>query len=58
MPDTKIKTPDTYLGGERVAELWAAIQAALGQKVDQSELSGYTTPEAVAEAITTALAVM
>lgn len=50
------KTPELYLNGERIAELWAAIQAALGKKADKTELSKYTTPEAVAEAITTALA--
>lgn len=48
-------TPETYFGAARVAELWAAIQAALGKKADKTELSGYATPEAVAEAITTAL---
>ncbi|MDE7262880.1 MAG: hypothetical protein K2N78_12595 [Oscillospiraceae bacterium] len=56
MTETNIKTPSTYFGAERVAELWAAIQAALGKKVDKTEMSKYTTAEAVAEAITTALA--
>lgn len=47
--------PEIYLSPERVAELWAAVQAALGKKVDKTAMTGYTTPEAVAEAITTAL---
>ncbi len=52
----KSMTQHTYFGAERVAELWAAIQAALGKKVDKTEMSKYTTAEAVAEAITAALA--
>lgn len=56
MSETNINTRNTYFGAERVAELWAAIQAAMGKKVDKTEMSKYTTAEAVAEAITTALA--
>lgn len=48
-------TPEIYLNPERVAELWAAVQVALGKKVDKTAMSGYTTPDAVARAITTAL---
>lgn len=48
--------PETYLNAARVAELWAAIQVALGKKADKTELGKYATPEAVADAITTALA--
>ena len=55
MSETNIRTQNTYFGAERVAELWAAIQAALGKKVDKAEMSKYTTAEAVADVITTAL---
>lgn len=47
---------DKFLNSERLSELWAAIQTALGAKADKSELGGYTTPDAVATAITSALA--
>lgn len=47
---------DKFPNSERIAELWAAIQTALGAKADKSELEGYTTPAAVATAITSALA--
>ena len=70
---SNLKTiPDTYLNGARVAELWAAVQTALGKKVDKSDsafvtaeevsaaiaeaLTGYATDTAVTAAITTALA--
>ena len=43
MPETNINTTNTYLGAERVAELWAAIQAALGKKTDKTEMSKYPT---------------
>lgn len=46
---------DNYLNSARVGELWTAIKTALGQKADKSELDGYTTPDAVATAITSAL---
>lgn len=45
----------TFLDDARVAELWAAIKAALGLKADLTELSKYTTPDGVATAITAAL---
>lgn len=47
--------PNTYVNGDRVAELWLEIQSALGQKADQAQLSGYATPDAVAQAIVSAL---
>lgn len=47
---------ETFMNQDRVSELWTAIKTALGQKADKSELSGYTTPDAVATAITSALA--
>lgn len=45
----------TFLDDARVAELWAAVKAALGLKADLAELSRYATPDAVATAITTSL---
>ncbi len=48
-------TTNTFLGSDRVAELWAAIKTALAGKADLSALDGYTTPDAVATAITSAL---
>ena len=47
---------DTFMNGERTAELWTAIKTALAGKANLSDLDGYTTPEAVATAITSALA--
>lgn len=47
--------PDNFLNSARVAELWAAIKTALAGKADLSALDGYTTPDAVATAITSAL---
>lgn len=47
--------PDNFLNSARVAELWAAIKTALAGKADLSTLDGYTTPDAVATAITSAL---
>lgn len=46
---------DTFLNQERVAELWTAVKTALASKADLSELDNYTTPDAVATAITSAL---
>lgn len=45
----------TYLDENRLAELWTAIKTALAGKADLSALNNYTTPDAVATAITTAL---
>lgn len=45
-----------YLDGERVSELWTAVKTALAGKADLADLEGYTTPDAVATAITSALA--
>lgn len=53
MADT---TPEIYVNSQRLTELWVAIKTALGQKADASELSKFTTPEAVAADIATALA--
>lgn len=47
---------DTFLNGARTAELWAAIKTALAGKADLNDLKNYTTPDAVATAITSALA--
>ena len=47
--------PETYLSPARVAELWAAVQDALGKKAGKTELSKYATPEVVADAIASAL---
>lgn len=47
--------PDNFLNSARVAELWAAIKTALAGKADLGALDGYTTPDAVATAITSAL---
>lgn len=44
-----------FFGSDRVGELWTAIKTALAGKADLSELDGYTTPDAVATAITSAL---
>lgn len=49
-------TGESFLGPERVAELWAAVKTALAGKADLSDLDGYTTPDAVATAIASALA--
>ncbi len=46
---------DNFLNGARTAELWAAVKTALAGKADLSALDGYTTPDAVATAITSAL---
>lgn len=46
---------DAYVNQERTRELWAAIKTALAAKADLSALDGYTTPDAVATAITSAL---
>lgn len=46
---------ESFLNGSRTAELWAAIKTALAGKADLSALDGYTTPDAVATAITSAL---
>lgn len=47
--------PDNYLNTSRTAELWTTIKTALAGKADLSALDGYTTPDAVATAITSAL---
>lgn len=47
--------PDKYVNPDRVTELWTAIKTALAGKADLSALDGYTTPDAVATAITSAL---
>jgi len=47
--------PSTYLDTARTQELWTAIKTALAGKADTSTLEGYTTPDAVATAITLAL---
>lgn len=44
-----------YLDQNRTAELWTAIKTALAGKANLSDLNNYTTPDAVATAITTAL---
>lgn len=49
-------THETYLNSARVAELWAAIQTALGKKADKTALAAYATPESVAAAIASAIA--
>lgn len=46
---------NTFLNSSRVSELWTAIKTALAEKADLSALNDYTTPDAVATAITTAL---
>lgn len=46
---------ETFMNQDRVAELWTAIKTALAGKADLSALDGYTTPDAVATAITSAL---
>lgn len=46
---------DKFLNQDRTSELWAAIKTALAGKVDLSALDNYTTPDAVATAIATAL---
>lgn len=53
---TRESAEESFLGPERVAELWAAVKTALAGKADVAALDGYTTPDAVATAITTALA--
>lgn len=45
----------TYLDKNRTEELWTAITTKLAGKADLSALDGYTTPDAVATAITAAL---
>ena len=52
MPTTNTSA---YLDSDRVAELWAAVKTALAGKADLADLDGYTTPDAVATAITSAL---
>lgn len=51
MPEKK----ESVLNGERVAELWTTVKTALAGKADLSDLDGYTTPDAVATAIASAL---
>lgn len=51
MPEKK----ESVLNGERVAELWTAVKTALAGKANLSDLDGYTTPDAVATAIASAL---
>lgn len=46
---------EIFLGEDRVGEFWAAIKTALAGKADLADLEGYTTPDAVATAITSAL---
>lgn len=46
---------ETFLNQNRTAELWTAIKTALAGKADLSALDNYTTPDAVATAITSAL---
>lgn len=46
---------ETFLNQSRTAELWAAVKTALAGKADLSDLNNYTTPDAVATAITSAL---
>lgn len=46
---------NNFLNGARTAELWTAVKTALAGKADLSALDGYTTPDAVATAITSAL---
>lgn len=46
---------DSFLNGDRTAELWTAIKTALAGKADLDALDRYTTPDAVATAITSAL---
>lgn len=53
---TREATGESFLGPERVAELWTAIKTALAGKADLTALDGYTTPDAVATAIASALA--
>lgn len=52
----RTSTTDTYVNSDRLQEFWAAIKTALAGKADLSDLNNYTTPDAVATAITTALA--
>lgn len=44
-----------FMDNNRVAELWAAIKTALAGKADLADLDSYTTPDAVATAINSAL---
>ena len=44
-----------YVDNERIKEFWTAIKTALAGKANLSDLDGYTTPDAVATAITSAL---
>lgn len=46
---------ESFLDQNRTAELWTAIKTALAGKADLSALDNYTTPDAVATAITSAL---
>lgn len=46
---------ETFLNQNRTVELWTAIKTALAGKADLSTLDNYTTPDAVATAITSAL---
>lgn len=48
-------TQTVFMNDARVSELWAAVKTALAGKADLSDLTGYTTPDAVATAITSAL---
>ena len=49
-------TTDTYVNSTRLQEFWTAIKTALAGKADAGDLNNYTTPDAVATAITSALA--
>ena len=46
---------EKFLNSARVQELWAAFNTALAGKADLGDLDNYTTPDAVATAITSAL---
>lgn len=48
-------TQTIFVNDARIAEFWAAVKTALAGKANLSDLTGYTTPDAVATAITSAL---
>lgn len=50
-----VEGEEVFMGQDRVGELWAAVKTALAMKADVTDLEGYTTPDAVATAITSAL---
>ena len=54
--ETRTVQKEVFPNSARIAELWAAIKTALAGKADLAALDGYTTPDAVATAITSALA--